>query len=437
MRFNFNLTSAFKANDQAIQILLTKFFIIGIFLPIKVSNVALLALLFFWIVTGRYRYAIKQLWAKKLMFLLVAFYLLHLIGLFYSDNLPVAYKELERKIPLLLLPIVISSFKNENFSGERRQLFDFYIRVTWIMCLFLVLYALYRYAMGGGSEVFYFKEFTQIIGVNPIYLAMYLLFAFGIYFYELNPRNRREDWVKKGLIYAGTLITLMCISSKTGLFVFVLLSLDIAFRQMKNLNPLIRAGIAVGVFWIVIQAVNYFPVTKERISDLISSDWTAVWQDDYTKDATTFTGFTLRISFWRVTLENLSEDNLLFQGVGTGDCLDYINKAYEKAGLIAAGYTDFNLHNAFMEVILEFGMAGLVFYLVIWGWIAIIAIRVKEKALMLLLVIFVFFSMTESILYVNKGLAFFSFWVSLLINFLYIDKKLSVPSLPNARNSQL
>ena len=167
--------------------------------------------------------------------------------------------------------------------------------------------------------------------------------------------------------------------------------------------------------------INYSPVTRERIQNLLESDWTGVWEEDYTKNATTYTGFTVRISFWKAALKQMAEDRVLIQGTGTGDSIDYLNTAYEDEGLIAAGYRDFNLHNAFMEVILEFGFAGFFFYLLIWIMIAMAAMQAKDKALIILLIIFASFSMTESILYVNKGLAFFSLWVSLLLNFIKIN----------------
>lgn len=422
MRCKLNLGEYIKDNQQYIQVLLIKIFVVTLFLPYRVSNVALLSLLVFWIVSGSYRYSMDALRRKKLLIFFVAFYLLHIVALLYSDNLFSAYKELEKKIPLLLFPLIIATLSEETLGRRRKDLLNFYTKVTAITCGLLVAYAVYRYAITRNAEVFYFKEFTELIQVNAVYLAMYVLFAFAVYFYEVNSGDKRVDLVKKVVIYGATLTVLMLISSKTALTVFVLLSLHIAFLQFRHLGRVYSAIIGVGMILLVAATINYFPITKERIQNLMKSDWTEVWEEDYTKRAEAFTGFTVRVSFWKVTIQQMSEDGVLIQGIGTGDNLDYLNQAYEEPGLIAAGYTNFNLHNAFMEVILEFGLAGLLFYLVMWTMIAVVAIRAKDRPLMMLLVIFFFFSMTESILYVNKGLTFFSLWVSLLLNFIYIDR---------------
>lgn len=421
MRAKLSLTEHIKVNQQYIQVLLIKIFIVTLFLPYRVSNVALILMLLFWIVSGDYLNSLQALRQKKILMLFIGFYLVHVVALLYSDNLFNAYKELEKKIPLLLFPLIVASMKEETLRLKRNELLAFYTTVTAITCGLLVAYAAYRYMAEGNVEVFYFREFTALIQVNAIYLAMYVLFAFGVYFYELNTRSKKADLVKKVLVYLASLMVLMFISSKTALAVFILLSLHIVFLQLKHFGRIYRAAIGIAIILLIAAVINYSPVTRERIQNLIESDWTGVWDEDYTKNAETFTGFTVRISFWKAALKQMTEDRVLIQGIGTGDNLDYLNKAYEEAGLIAAGYTNFNLHNAFMEVILEFGFAGLFFYLFIWTMIAMAAMRAKDKALIILLIIFLFFSMTESILYVNKGLVFYSLWVSLLLNFIKIN----------------
>lgn len=416
-----SLTEYIKVNQQYIQVLLIKIFIVTLFLPYRVSNVALILMLLFWIISGDYLNSLQALRQKRILMLFIGFYLIHIVGLLYSDNLFSAYKELEKKIPLLLFPLIIASMKEETLRLKRNELLAFYTTVTAITCGLLVGYAAYRYMAEGNVEVFYFREFTALIQVNAIYLAMYVLFAFGVYFYEINTRSTKADLVKKVLVYLASLMVLMFISSKNALAVFILLSLHIVFLQFKHFSRIHRLAIGVAIILLIVAVINYSPVTRERIQNLMESDWTGVWDEDHTKNAETFTGFTVRISFWKAALKQMTEDQVLIQGIGTGDNLDYLNKAYEEAGLIAAGYTNFNLHNAFMEVILEFGFAGLFFYLFIWTKIAIVAMRAKDKALIILLIIFLFFSMTESILYVNKGLVFYSLWVSLLLNFIKIN----------------
>ena len=209
-----SLTEHIKGNLQYIQVLLIKIFIVTLFLPYRVSNIALILLLLFWIVNGDYRNSLQALRQKKVLMLFIGFYLIHIVGLLYSENLLNAYKELEKNIPLLLFPLVIASIKDETLKLKRKELLAFYTKVTALTCGLLVAFATSRYVAEGNVEVFYFKDFTALIQVNAIYLAMYVLFAFGVYFYELNTGSTKADLVKKVLVYLASLLVLIFISSK-------------------------------------------------------------------------------------------------------------------------------------------------------------------------------------------------------------------------------
>jgi O-antigen ligase len=185
--------------------------------------------------------------------------------------------------------------------------------------------------------------------------------------------------------------------------------------------------VAATLIGLSVAVISFFPVTRERIQDIFNSNWTGILRNDYTLNASTYTGLTLRVSFWKIAIKRMYEDKILFFGVGTGDATDYMNEAYREYGLLDAGFLDYNLHNAFLEVLLEFGFAGLAYYLLLLACMIRFAILKRDQILFLTLAIIISFGMTESVLNVNKGIAFFFFFFSFLMSTHVIPPQPKIP----------
>lgn len=170
--------------------------------------------------------------------------------------------------------------------------------------------------------------------------------------------------------------------------------------------------------------------TRERIKDLFNSEFTGIWENDYTRKASTYTGVTQRFSFWKVSMKELAGDNLIWFGVGTGDQKEYLNAAYKKYGLLDAGYVNFNLHNAYFEIILELGIIGFILFAIWLTFSVREAVTLRDEQFLFLVVLFVIPAITESILNVNKGIAFYTF----MFCFLYASHA-SVPDVSKSTDA--
>lgn len=411
-----NLQSHSLLNDRLgpVQAKFLLLVVIGMFLPIKISNAAMFALLGLWFFMGRYRFLIEGLRMQKIFYLVFGFYGLHLLGLIWCEDLHSGFKELDKKIPMLIFPVVLSSLETASVRGERTRILKFYVLATIITSLILVLFAFYRYALEHDVSVFYYKEFSEKLTFNPVYLAIYVLVAFSIYCYEINDRPIHRPWLQ-ALFFCGVFIMLILLSSKNAIVLFGLISLHYLLTKVPALSMKRKILIVISIMAVSVFLVNSFSITRERIQDVFTSDFEGIFSDDYTLNASSYTGVTLRLSFWRIAFQHMHQDGILLFGVGTGDGTAYLNRAYEQHGLIAAGFLDYNLHNAFMEVLLEFGLAGLAYFVVLIVFLIRFAIRSNDRVLLITLLIFISFSLTEAVLNVNKGIAFFFFFFSFLI----------------------
>ena len=170
---------------------------------------------------------------NKTAIVLVALYLLHLAGLIYTSDFVYAFKDLRVKLPLLLLPIVLSSVKPlpkkyfdllmllyvasvfvatcisfgfylKNDYSDIREISHFISHIRF--CLNIVLsmgiigYYLYEKRISKGKDV---PAFGLKTALNQ-YLMWFLLFwfAYQIYFFEsLSGYLAFAGWVVTSLLY--------------------------------------------------------------------------------------------------------------------------------------------------------------------------------------------------------------------------------------------
>ena len=125
-----------------------------------------------------------------------------------------------------------------------------------------------------------------------------------------------------------------------------------------------------------------------------------------------------RLIIWKSALK-ITERNLLL-GVGIGDVRSELMKEYKQIGNQEIIKKNYNVHNQFLEVLLENGLIGLVIFLVILGYMLFIAMRYNNVLYFLFLITSIIFFLFETVLYRFPGMSFFALFSFLMI---YIPKK--------------
>lgn len=108
------------------------------------TSVAQVLLFTNWLLEANFNHKWQQLKSNKIFWALVAFYLLHLLGLCYTENLEAGINDVRTKIPLLLAPIVFFSSKPLVVKEFHAVLISFLIgctiNVTWCLLYSFVLH---------------------------------------------------------------------------------------------------------------------------------------------------------------------------------------------------------------------------------------------------------------------------------------------------------
>jgi len=120
-----------------------------------------------------------------------------------------------------------------------------------------------------------------------------------------------------------------------------------------------------------------------------------------------------RVIIWRSAL-SIVKNNLVF-GVGIGDGRTELLKEYKKIGNKDLIENNYNVHNQFLEILLENGIIGLIFFLAILVCMVTIIFFNKNLLYGMFVIMMLVFFMFETILYRLAGVAFFSLFSFLLL----------------------
>lgn len=378
--------------------------IIGLLLPINISSFLLIVFVVFSI--------FKQVFDPKttksfnfIALLFSGFYLFYVLSLFYSNNLNIVFRLLERNVSWFILPLIFSlgihSTKEERF----KILFPFAI-ATQLFALFYLVIALFNFSQTGSTKNFYYTELTSVLDFHPVYFSLYLLFSLSIFVYCYFKKQKKISLYLLIGLFLFDILMLILLSSKNILFVSILIFL---ITLIKNFN---KQKWLLVLFGLSIIFLLRFTPTKERIQESLFSKWELLSKDEFLYNDP-FTGATLRLITWKFVLLEMKSNNYLI-GTGSGDSQELIDNVYRKHKMDDAGYLGLNMHNQFLEFFVSFGLIGLLYFIIILFVCFQKAIKQNDYLYLIFLFSFSFMSLTESNLQAHRGIVFFVLLNSLL-----------------------
>ena len=133
-------------------------------------SVAQFWLVIVWLLDGDYKQKLLRFWHNKVAVLLVAFYLLHVVGLLYTTDFQYAMKDLRVKLPILVLPFVLSSMEPLD-----RKRFDLLMNVYVLSVFVATLFSFTRYVRHDYEDV---REISRFI--SHIRFCLHIVFCMAI-----------------------------------------------------------------------------------------------------------------------------------------------------------------------------------------------------------------------------------------------------------------
>lgn len=379
--------------------------LIAFSLPIaRLTPVFIALMLINWLLEADFKNKFQILFKNKIACLFISFYLLHLIGLLYTENVPAGLFDIQVKLSLLIFPVVIIS---RPFNEKQvNAIFYSFIAGGIIASIAMLVRAVYLYYTLGENNFFY-EAFSFIL--HPSYLSMYLNVAIAWMLINLLQHKMKERYYK---LYAFLVIVffsfvIILLSSKMGLITMILM-----YACFFIYYILVHKKYLLGISGIVMIAVMIFFITR-FVPEVVLRVQTAVAAVTAGNSSQTESESTaVRLLIWKASNQVISE-NLLF-GVGTGDVKEELMKEYKRRGMTGAIEYSLNTHNAFYQVFVGLGLIGFSF-LLLQLFIPLFFAYKKSNSIYLLFLLIVLLNFSvEAMLETQAGVMFYAFFNSLL-----------------------
>lgn len=348
---------------------------------------------------------LKQNFKKQKNILWFSFiYLLYAVGLAWTEDQPAGWFDLEVKLSMLLVPIVLSySFITHQTLIKILKAF---IEGCLVACIICIFYACYRYYFTTDINYFFYGALSYFH--HSSYFSMYLNFAILLLLADLLGYQRIltiNKWSKFGIIlFFG--IFILFISSKTA---YVTLLLTIIF----GLFAWIRKTKKIKMLFVMIGLLLIIPPTLYHSSDLIKSRVLEfINAFDEKQEAESLTGTTYRKIIWKESSHIIT--NNLITGVGTGDVKQKLKNRYEALNLNEAYEAGLNCHNQYLQTFMAIGIFGITTLLLMFFIPIYLSIKSRNFIYLSFLFLVMINFTTESMLETQSGVVFYAFMNSLL-----------------------
>ncbi len=350
----------------------------------------------------------KSIWSFAL---LIAFFLWHLIGLIWSENMDFGLFDVQVKLSFLLLPLVFY-FSKRLHSIDFERVLSGYVVGCVVAILIGVLQASYDfYADKTDFLKLYGENLTPSLHIG--YFAMYMNFAIIILIYRLYFRSQTLYTVQNLirvfliLVFSGAVFQS---TSRNGLLVLILaLILVIIYALIRYKKWMFIISILVFA-WVIMSSVFKDYSSSALKFHGFEEVATAVKKGKAAQKAYK-TSTSIRILVWGFTV-NLIKSNPII-GVGTGDIKDELIKQYKEDGYQTLVKRQYNAHNQYLQSAAALGIPAVMIILFMFLSPFLVSWRRLHFLAVFLSIIVGVACLTESVLEVQAGVVFYAFFASL------------------------
>lgn len=390
---------------QVILSALTVLLIVSFTLSYAISSIASFLFLAFFFFDSKSNIGkkLKMIFKDKIVIAYVIFFLVQLIGYFYSENTDVALRRIEVLIPLVFLPAVLSTEPiQQSYKKKVLNITKIAIPITFLLLLMYHLMILKR-----DLNTFVNFTITEVIGISQFYLAFIIVIPIITCLKEISFGNKSVINTSILLINLGVVFLL---GNKTTLLFFALMGIFFIIRLYKKNKK--RSLTFLLIFCSAVVLASQLGIVQNRIKMVLKTTdinfGTIVTKNKY---AITKNTVEHRILIDYIAI-NAIKTSFPF-GYGTGDYLEALFNGYQELEFKAGIHHKYNTHNQYLEEFLKTGIfGGFVFiYLMV-----LLLKEVKQNNLYSYIILFFAFACCfESFLYRQHGVIIFGFIIPFII----------------------
>lgn len=382
-------------------------------------------------------YSLKHKFILEFAFVLpILLYTLMCLSYFWSIDKKLTIIAIPKEISLFLIPFTFM-LRKRNSLNQLNYVLKFFSWSIIIISIFFLLRAVVRFFITSDLNVFFYhgdnvNDFGLVPKLlNAIHVSVFVSWS---YFFILNKKTKsKKDFF--GLIIL--LIFNVLLSSKNILIVFTLLNI-IYFFYFSEKSPKQKVRNVIIIILLVIISLSVgkigkrffleFEVNKEikqekdnnlkSTNDINYISIHEAWYNEKFTSNDFFSGTSFRVYQFRLFTEFLEEDDIFLKGFG----LNASYKKIEEKGVmynvflgddINEGYQKKNFHNQYIQVFSELGLIGLLILVLMLIYLIKTSIQLKDFSQFTFAILMISLFLTESFLWRQRGIVFFSVFYSI------------------------
>lgn len=301
-------------------------------------------------------------------------------------------------IAFIAIPVIIG-FQADRVKKYKSLIFQAFLFGCLINVSVNLFYAVYRGIIinEAGINFWYFtyEFFSEPFRTQPIYLGYFYLFALFI----LNSvQSLRQHSLFFYSAFSVLVLGIFLLAARNAIVsLLVLLPLYLLIQKQISIKKVIGiALIFVGAFLLAIQN----PVIKNRVLKV-------------NKKGNFYSGSSLRANIWE-SAYIASQENIVW-GSGEERGKSLLLREYETRSLKTPLKYQYHAHNQYLQIVIQYGIIGLLVLLGSYLWPFIRVINEKEYLGLFWIVLFSITSITESVFTRQWGVLSFAFFSCLFL----------------------
>lgn len=361
------------------------------------------ALFLVYLFTKGWKPRLNELFSSKSGIALIVFFLLNVIGIFWSENIDKAFMHLEIKLSLLFFPFLLFARPDLSKITEKR--------IQYVFCFSSAIVAAFLLSRSFWSALFVdgvvlsYGAFSPIF--HPSYLSMYFILAIILLVEGLLDIPKKYHFLFGiALVFLAT--SVFFLASKVNIILLFGLCIFYLFRFLKNRISKLKQIIVAGFFGI---AFFFSIFLNQAIFERFLRGFDTV-KNISEIDVNDTESNAARILIWNSALDLIAEHPW---GVGTGDVNIELTKKYHENGFTGIENRQLNAHNQFLQTAVAIGILGMISLLFVFFIPMFYSIVQRDFSMLGFLILTFVNAFVEGILEAQAGVVFFAFFYALLL----------------------
>ena len=351
--------------------------------------------------------------------LFISVYILAIIGMLYTSNIPEGIFRLQQKLGLIMFPVIFGTTNVVNYGFLKKISIHFIVGLALTCSMGLGYYFFMTVVSNGGSMVTT-QDLILFEDTQPYTVGLYCLTGIVLILYNEQVRDSLRKNMQFFLITLFS-VFIFLISVRLIVACWILIALVFILDHIKSVLYRIIAGFV--MISIVITAVGIIPALNRQWRELSGGgNENVIVLDQDASLGKSWGGKAIRLAIWSCSKDILQ--NYWLIGVGTGDVQDNLQVAYEKRKFyFASRYNRYNAHNQYLQLWIGNGIVSalLLIACLIFPLFLLFRKNVLKSPYTFFLIFSALIFFTESIFETNKGIIWYSFFNSIFA-FTYLYK---------------